>query len=392
VRPGSYSIPRVLGAALAGALVALVALPAGDTAAASPEARLVAAKKKKKTHGPKPRLKKVAQKKAPPPPPPLDGTSYDYDYDGRDVGHPERRWMGRAFVHRKAAALSGQGLPVLVFLHGNNAEGIKYRWMGGGTEGDIRRVVSDLIEAGQVPPMLVASPSSIDPATMSNAGLSWPAFDLDAFLDRTADRLGTAIVIDRGRVVVAAHSGGGCNIHGGLNSAVHAAATPVLAGIAIDTCMLLDLAKELAHLRPTTNVIVSWQSISWPERDFSAFKTVFLREVKKAPPPEGALRELDYEQPTVPMPHDAIVGIALKKWLPLLLPPALPPAPGSTMDGGHEPTPPPARAPYLHSGLIPGDDPPGSAAPRTASRALHTWQPGHADCTPAARPTQEGTR
>ena len=94
--------------------------------------------------------------KAPPAPPPLDGVSYDYDYDGSDVGHPERRWMGRVFVHRMAAALAGQPLPVLVFLHGNNPEGIKYRWMGGGPEGDIRRIVSELMEAGQVPPLIVA--------------------------------------------------------------------------------------------------------------------------------------------------------------------------------------------------------------------------------------------
>src|SRR5262249_44502744 len=154
--------------------------------------------------------------------------------------------LGRAFVHKKAAALSGQALPVLIFIHGNNAEGIKYRWMGGGNEGDVRRIVAEMIEAGQVPPMVVAGPSSIDPNIMTNAGLTWPGFDLDLFLDKTAERLGSAAILDRGRVVVAAHSGGGCNIHGGLNSAVHAKGTPVLAGLSIDTCMMLDLATSLA--------------------------------------------------------------------------------------------------------------------------------------------------
>ncbi len=266
----------------------------------------------------------VASPKKPPPPPPLEGTSYDYDYDGKDVGHPERRWMGRAFVHRKAAALAGQALPVLVFLHGNNAEGIKYRWMGGGSEGDIRRIASELMEAGQVPPLVVAAPSSIDPYTMTDAGASWPSFDLDLFLDKTAEALGTGASLDRGRVIVAAHSGAGCNIRGGLNAALHARTTPVLAGMSIDTCMLLDLAKELAHVRPTTHVIVSWQSQSWPEREFGAFKSVFLREIKKAPPiAAGVLRELDFEEPTVMSPHDAIVGITLKRWLPKLLPVAV---------------------------------------------------------------------
>jgi hypothetical protein len=295
MRPGS-TLLRALGAAAA---LALAAVGAPHFAAAAP--------------------------KKPPPPPPLEGTSYDYDYDGKDVGHPERRWMGRVFVHKKAAALAGQPLPVLVFLHGNNGDGIKYRWMGGGNEGDIRRIASELMEAGQVTPLVVAAPSSIDPYTMTDAGASWPSFDLDNFLDKTAERLGPAAALDRGRVIVAAHSGAGCNIRGGLNAALHARTTPVLAGLSIDTCMLLDLATALAHVRPTTHVIVSWQEMSWPEREFGSFKSVFLKEVKKAPPvAAGVLRELDPEQPSVMGPHDAMVSITLKQWLPKLLPP--PPA------------------------------------------------------------------
>jgi hypothetical protein len=334
MRPGSGSTPRILRALVTSALGVVLALPASHAAPVSGSAAAARHAKAKKKHHPV-HVKALARKKAPPapPPPPLEGTSYDYDYDGRDVGHPERRWLGRAFVHKKAAALPRQALPVLVFLHGNNGEGIKYRWMGGGVEGDLRRIVSELIEAGLVPPMIVAAPSSTDPNTMTNAGLSWPAFDLDLFLDRTADRLGSGVLLDRSRVVVAAHSGGGCNIHGGLNAALHPKTTLPLAGMSIDTCMMLDLAKELAHLPRTTHVVVSWQSISWPEREFGAFKTVFLRESKKAPADPGVLRELDYQQPTVPMPHDATVSITLRKWLPRVLAPADPGA-GAVIDGG----------------------------------------------------------
>ena len=85
--------------------------------------------------------------------------------------------------------------------------------------------------------------------------------------------------------------------------------------------MFLDLAVALANVRPTTHVVVSWQTISWPEREFGAFKTVFLREVKKAPPvAAGVLRELDYQEPNVPGVHNALVGITLRRWLPRLLP------------------------------------------------------------------------
>lgn len=271
-------------------------------------------------HGDAPAKAQSGKKKRekPPPPPPLDGSSYEFDYDGADVGRPERAWQGRVFVHRLAAAAQGP-LPILVFLHGTNADKIKYRWMGGGQEGDLRRIVSEMIEAGQVPPMLVAGPSSINPWTMVNAMTSWPAFDTDTFLDKAAARLAGVATIDRSRVVVAGHSGGGCNIKGGLASATRAK-TPVLGALSIDTCMGTDLAKVLAHAG-TTHVVVSWQTMSWDSRPFTDFRTVFLRELKKTPPPAGALRELAYEAPTIPMAHDAMVPVTLKKWLPRMLPP-----------------------------------------------------------------------
>jgi hypothetical protein len=350
MKPVSARLGAVAAIALAG-LVALPALPAHGSPPAGAQA------KKAGKHDPRKKKKTttVAQKKKPPPPPPLDGATYDYDYDGKADGHPERRWLGRVFVHRKAAALAGQALPVLVFLHGLNGEKIKHRWMGGGQEGDLRRMVSEMIETGLVPPLIVAAPSSIDPFTIANAGSAWPSFDLDLFLDRTTERLGAAALLDRGRVMVAGHSGGGCNIHGGLASAMRARATPVLAGFSIDTCMLFDLAKELAHAPPTTHVIVSWQSISWPEREFAGFATYFKREVKKAPPPAaGVMRELDYEQPNVPGVHDAMVGITLRKYLPRLLGPGETDAPPAGPDAG-APSPSDGGAPLGDGGAATGD-------------------------------------
>jgi hypothetical protein len=174
------------------------------------------------------------------------------------------------------------------------------------------------MEAGQIPPMLVAAPSSVNPWTMVAAQTSWPAFDTDTFLDKAAQRLAGVATIDRARVVAAGHSGGGCNIKGGLATAIKAK-TPVLAGLSIDTCMGADLAKLLANAGPT-NVIVSWQSMSWDSRPFKDFRLVFRRELKKTPPPEGVLRELAHEHPTIGMAHDAMVGVTLRKWLPKLLP------------------------------------------------------------------------
>jgi hypothetical protein len=326
-----------------GALLALVAAalaigaPARSSQAAPQAAAARAAKgkaKKPPVKGKKKPGKKAiadnaapggARKKVkPPPPPPLDGTSYEYPYDGLDVGHKERAWLGRAFVHSSIATVTEKPTPVLVFLHGMNTELIKYRWMGGGQEGDVRRIVAELMEDGSIVPMIVAAPSTIDAVTASNAMLLWPAFDLDGFLDRTVERLAGIATIDRSRVFLVGHSGAGCNIRGGLATALRAKTVP-FADLVIDTCMATDFAKDLAHAPPATNVIVSWQPISWTDRFFDDFRAVWKREIKKAEPPlEGVLRELDYQQPTQGSAHDAMVALTLKRWLPRLAPPPAP--------------------------------------------------------------------
>lgn len=267
-------------------------------------------------------------------PPPLDGSSHDYAYDGRDVGPPARAWLGRAFVHARAAADPKKPLPLLVFLHGLNTDRIKYRWMGGGNEGDVRRIVAELIESGAVPPLLVAAPSTIVPEAAFNAVTSWPGFDLDHFVERTAEALHGIATIDRDRVIVAGHSGAGCNATGGIATA--ARAKHVRAVLAIDTCMLPAVAVPLARAHPTTDVIVSWQRMTWAKRPIADFQKRFASE-RAAAPPATALRVLEELRPKEPMPHDAMVPLVLRTWLPKLLAPAAPPPAPS-------PSPPPASA------------------------------------------------
>jgi len=268
------------------------------------------------------------RRRRPEPPPPLDGATYDYALDPRDAGGAERSYLGRAFVHRLAAADPARPRPLLVFLHGINAELIRYRWMGGGNEGDVRRIASELMETGAAPPFLVAAPSAVVPVATAVARTSWPRFDLDRFIDLTAERLRGVAVIDRARVIVAGHSGGGCNAAGGIATAVQAAATPVHAALVIDVCMDPDVAVPLARARPTTHVVVAWQTLSWAKRPFRDFERAFRRELADHPPAPGVLRELEHLRPTAPMPHDAMVPLTLRRWLPSLLPPdALPDIP-----------------------------------------------------------------
>ncbi|WP_437326145.1 hypothetical protein [Sorangium sp. So ce381] len=267
----------------------------------------------------------------------LDGATYDYEHpsapasgaaeqgaaqagDAAPAVPPERRWRGRAFVHRLAAADPARPLPILVFLHGTNEARIEHRWMGGGQEGDVRRIAAQLMEAGRIPPMLVAAPSAVLPAAVAVARTSWPAFDLDAFLDATAARLRGVATVDRARVVVAGHSGGGCNKAGGIAAAL-SASTPVHAALVIDTCMDVDIALPLARSRPTTHVVVSWQTMTWVKRPIADFRRAFQRGVDAHPAAPGVLRELEPLIPTEPMPHDAMVPLVLRRWLPPLLSP-----------------------------------------------------------------------
>lgn len=299
--------------ALALALGASHGAVAGEKGKASPKTASAGTGAKAAGTTAKPKGKKPAK------PPPLDGTTVDFTYDGKDVGHTERAWLGRAFVHKKAAADANKALPLMVFVHGINSELIKYRWMGGGNEGDVRRIVAELIESGQIPPVLVAAPSSVVPQNIVVAPTSWMAFDLDHFVERTAAALKGTATIDKTKIIVAGHSGGGCNVKGGIATAIKA--KNVHSALVIDTCMATDLATALAQARKSLNVVVTWQAITWGKRPLKDFRTIFEREVKKTPPDEGILRTLDFMTPKEPMPHDAMVPLTLKKYLPMLLPP-----------------------------------------------------------------------
>jgi hypothetical protein len=290
------------------ALTLLAALAAPATTEAEPKPAPVLAAQ------PSPRPGRPA------PPAPLDGVTYDYALDPKAAGKPARSWLGRAFVHRVAAATPEKPLPLLVFIHGLNTELIRYRWMGGGQEGDVRRIAAELMEQGSIPPILVAAPSSIVPEAIAVARTSWPDFDLDRFVDLTAERLRGVATVDPGRVIVAGHSGGGCNKDGGVASAVRAS-TPVHAALVIDACMDVDIAPALAGAPQTAHLIVSWQPITWTKRPIRDFERAFRREVALHPPAPGVLREVEQLRPSDPRPHDAMVPLVLRRWLPALLSP-----------------------------------------------------------------------
>lgn len=255
---------------------------------------------------------------AEPSPEPLLGKTYDFEWDGRDIGHPERAWLGRAYVPPQVAEAK-RAVPLVVFLHGLNAALIKHRWMGGGQEGDVRRIVGGLVDQGIIPPVVVAAPSSIV-ASQVTKGASWNRFELDRFVDLTASRLSGLVEIDERRIIVAGHSGAGCSTEGGL-ATVRNSKRRLLGILSIDTCMSPALAEHLVAADAKTHVVVSWQSVSWSSRPFGLFGKVFKREAQKRPAEDGVLRELDEQKPEQ-SPHDATVALTFERWLPKILPPA----------------------------------------------------------------------
>jgi hypothetical protein len=249
---------------------------------------------------------------------PLAGATYDYAWDGVAIGHPERAWLGRAYVPPQVGRDASKPVPVLVFLHGLNRELIPYRWMGGGKEGDVRRIVQALIDRKLIEPTLVVAPSSIVKSAVAAAETSWPSFDLDAFLAETRVALKGHATMDETRIIVAGHSGAGCNDKGGLAAIATSAKTTLLALLSVDTCMGLGLAQRLGQVDDKTAIVVTYQAQTWRNRPFSDFKRR-LHAARVSTAETGStpiLREIEAMQPREPFPHDALVRMTLEKWLP----------------------------------------------------------------------------
>ena len=166
--------------------------------------------------------------------------------------------------------------------------------------------------------MLVAGPSAVLPEAAAAAETSWPAFDLDRFLELASRATDGAADIDLRRVVVAGHSAAGCNPTGGIYGAMRA--TTKLRGVLIiDTCLLPDMAGRMVRMPAATHVVATWQTISWDDRPFGDMRTLFARELARHPAPRGVFREVEELRPTEPGAHNATVHLTLERWLPRFL-------------------------------------------------------------------------
>ncbi len=246
----------------------------------------------------------------------LRGKTIDFPYKPEGARNKSLAYEGRIFLHQKALSAKGP-LPLVVFFHGLNRALIPHRWMGGGDEGDVRKIVSGLMESGAIPPVILAGPGSIEKEAVSH-GASFPSFDFDNFVALVEKELSAPLAVDRARVIVTGHSGAGCSEKGGIVSALEAKQRP-LAVVSIDTCMPGSLAESMGGAHPDTNIIVTWQTATW-DRNFAHFKATFEKEAGAHPATKGVYRELD-SLPNLPRSHDATVKQTFDKWLPRLFSP-----------------------------------------------------------------------
>lgn len=242
------------------------------------------------------------------------GKTVDVLYDTRDTGHPTEAYVARLFVPAKARGTPTTPQPLLVFLHGVNASHVRFHWAGGKPDKpDIRIVVSELIERGVLPPMLVAAPSTV--VSSETPVALWPGFDLDRLVERTIHGLRGAATVDLERIVVVAHSGAGCNPSGGLASAMATTTLPVRAFLSVDTCMAEADARAFAAAPPSAGLFVSYQTYTW-DRPVARFSEVFAEVTRGSSAP----RAVDELRPKdAPGAHDALVAMSLERWVPAAL-------------------------------------------------------------------------
>lgn len=171
---------------------------------------------------------------------------------------PNQEQGGAAFFSEKLSA--GRAVPLIVFLHGTNEDGELHLWLGGG-ERDLRPVASELMRSRRAPPFVLASPSQTRGAAQPRT--LWSSFDLSEFVQDVERATAGRIKVDRGKVVLAGHSGAGCNPTGGLAASPTKAIKPA-AIVSIDPCLDAELGAAFAQRPATLPLTVFWQSAVWP--------------------------------------------------------------------------------------------------------------------------------
>lgn len=219
--------------------------------------------------------------------------------------HAHQRDGGAAFV--PAGAGADNPIPLVVFLHGINSTSQKHLWLGGGGR-DLRPLVRGLIKSQRVGPLVLAGPSHTKNARLARK--VWEGFELNAFVDDVVQATSGMVTIDRSRVVLAGHSGAGCNPNGGLAADFWSTgAPPPLALVSIDPCLDATMGDAFARRPVEVPLLLWWQSAIWAREP-----ELFVAALERDRPQERVDRVQELPA-TGRNPHAAILPIALEKAL-----------------------------------------------------------------------------
>ncbi|MDP3274701.1 MAG: hypothetical protein Q8Q09_05855 [Deltaproteobacteria bacterium] len=241
-----------------------------------------------------------------------DVVTFEFD-DARLLTRRQRR-AGAAWV--TPTALPGQPLPLLIYLHGLNRDHIHHRWLHGSVW-DMRTIVGPPAARGEIGPMAVAVPSTTGDDAQSSLTI-YRTFDVAGFVEATAHALESqGMVIDRNRVIFVAHSASSCAERNGLFAGVGNRAVSTI--LNIDGCMNGRFGVLLGGAPAWQQVIVLYQDWMWA-RDYEGFVRMYTRhgQASGAAPSHRVLQR--YEMRGIDV-HNGIVPVAMREWLPRLVPP-----------------------------------------------------------------------
>jgi hypothetical protein len=247
------------------------------------------------------------------------GKTVDFEFHDEEYLLPRQHNGGRAYIPKQVTA--DTPVPLVVFLHGVNRRNRLHMWLGAGPA-DLRARLDKWIGQGDLPPAVLAAPSQTRDALWP--AMLWTGIDLDEFVAAAEKAVAGRARISRDQVIVAGHSGAGCNLEGGLLkiAADRGAIRPI--GIAaLDTCLDGEVGQALARAGDSTRIAAYWQSVIWNRRvvDFA----IGFGLVRQEYPP--GTDWFEHVNPTGRWPHDALVVPSLLQAVSVFLgPPSTPPS------------------------------------------------------------------
>jgi hypothetical protein len=246
------------------------------------------------------------------------GSSFDFAFHDDEYLLPRQHGGGRAYVPKQVTA--DTPVPLVVFLHGVNRHNRLHMWLGSGPA-DLRARLDTWIARGDLPPAVIAAPSQTRDALWP--AMLWTGLDLDEFVAAAERAVAGRARISRDYVIVAGHSGAGCNLDGGLlKIAADRGAIRPIGIVALDTCLDGDIGQALARADDTTRIAAYWQSVIWPRKvvDFA----IGFGLVRQEYPPGNDWFE--HVNATGRWPHDALVVPSLLQAVSVILGPRETPA------------------------------------------------------------------